>query len=85
MAPEEIQKAIKLNGTTQKAIAKKLKKSEMIVSQVINKKTISDYVMRGVAKAINKKHTEVFPEYYLGPKRRSTSKIAKRESEKATG
>jgi transcriptional regulator with XRE-family HTH domain len=74
MTPNEIKAEIKELGLTQKAIAQKLQRSEMMVSKVINKKDVSDYIMRGVAKAINKGHTKVFPEYYLGTPKRSTSK-----------
>ncbi|MDY6792853.1 MAG: hypothetical protein SWH54_16435 [Thermodesulfobacteriota bacterium] len=74
MTPDEIKKAIKKNKTTQSAIAKKLNRSDMTVSLVIRRERISDYVMRGIAEAINKEHITVFPEYYLSPPKRSTSK-----------
>ena len=74
MTPDEIKKALKANKTTQKAIAAKLCRSEVGVSAVIRRERISDYIMRGVADAIGKDHTEVFSEYYLSPPKRSTSK-----------
>jgi len=76
MTPEQIKKAIR-KKTTQRAIAKKLGRSEMSVSLVISGDRISDYIMRGIAKAIGKKHTTVFPEYYLGAPKRSTSKTVR--------
>jgi len=77
MTPDEIKKAIRKN-TTQKAIANKLGLTEMGVSCVVNKKSVSDRVMKAVARAIGKDKAEVFPEYYFGPKHRSTSKVASR-------
>jgi len=74
MTPDEIKDALKKHKTTQKAIAEKLGRSEMSVSSVIRRERVSDYIMRGVSKAISKKHTIVFPEYYLQPPKRSTSK-----------
>jgi len=74
MTPDEIKKALKKSKTTQKAIAEKLCRSEFSVSAVIRRERISDYIMRGVADAIGKDHTAVFPEYYLSPAKRSTSK-----------
>lgn len=77
MTPDEIKKAIQKNKTTQKAIAKTLDRSEMSVSLVIRRERISNYIMRGIAKAISKGHTTVFPEYYLKPPKRSTSKTVR--------
>ncbi len=74
MTPEQIQTAIRAKGLTQQAIARKLNRAEMSLSYVIHRTTVSDYIMRGIAKAIGKKHTAVFPEYYLNPAKRSTSK-----------
>ncbi|MDY6971079.1 MAG: helix-turn-helix transcriptional regulator [Thermodesulfobacteriota bacterium] len=76
MTPDEIKDALKKNKTTQKVIAQKLGKSEMLISLVVNKKTTSDEAMREVARVIGKDKVEVFPEYYFGPKHRSTSKVA---------
>ena len=74
MTPDEIKKAIRKN-TTQIAIAQEEGVSGMSISRVVNKKDISDRLMTAVAKAIGKDKTEVFPEYYYGPKHRRTSKV----------
>lgn len=74
MTPEQIKKAIRANGFTQKSLAENLGRSEMNISRVVRKTMISDYVMRGISKAIGKKYTKVFPEYYLSPAKRGTSK-----------
>jgi len=76
MTPLDIQIELKKLSITQKEIAQELGVSEMIVSKVINKQMISDRVMRAVARAIHWDHRAVFPEYYFGPKRRATSKVA---------
>ena len=75
MTPLEIKQELKLHGTTQRAIAEQLGVAQMCVSRVIHKGQISDRIMRAVAEAIGRDRTEVFPEYYFGPKRRSTSKV----------
>ena len=77
MTPDKIKKALKKNKTTQKAIAEKLCRSEFSVSAVIHRQRISDYIMRGVAGAIGKDHTSVFPEYYFSTPKRSTSKTVR--------
>ena len=74
MTPKQIQAAIGVKNLTQRVIARKLGRSEMSISLVIQGDRISDYIMRGIAKAIGKKRTAVFPEYYLKPAKRSTSK-----------
>lgn len=76
MTPKQIQTAIKAKGLTQKAIAAKLNRSDMSVSDVIHGNTISDLIIRGISRAIGKAHTEMFPEYYLRPAKRSASKTA---------
>ena len=76
MNPLEIQFELKKLKITQKEIAKELGVAEMIVSKVINKQMISDRVMQTVARAIKMDHRHVFSEYYFGPKRRVTSKVA---------
>ena len=75
MIPDEIKKALKEHKTTQRAIAKKLNVSDMSVSRVIYRGSVSDRIMSVIAEAIGKKKTEVFPDYYFGPKLRSTSKV----------
>ncbi|MDY6791546.1 MAG: helix-turn-helix domain-containing protein [Thermodesulfobacteriota bacterium] len=74
MTPDEIKKAIRDNKTTQTAIAEKLDVSVMSVSRVIYRGSTSDRIMRAIAEVIGKKHTAVFPDYYLSPPKRSTSK-----------
>lgn len=76
MTPDEIKNALKKNKTTQKAIANKLGVTQMALSYAVNKKMVSDRVMDAVARAVGKDKAEVFPEYYFGPKHRSTSKVA---------
>ena len=76
MTPKEIQAAIRAKGITQKAIAEKLNRTEMSVSYVIRRTIVSDYIMRGISKAIGKDRTVVFPDYYLKPPARCTSKSA---------
>jgi len=74
MTPKEIKSAIKAKGLTQKSIAIKIGKSEIAVSMTVNKNMVSDYIMRGIAGAIGNDPVDVFPEYYLSPAKRSTSK-----------
>jgi DNA-directed RNA polymerase specialized sigma subunit len=76
MTPLEIQFELKKKEVRQKEIARELKVSEMTVSRVINKQLVSDRVMKAVAGAIKRDHRAVFPEYYFGPKRRTTSNVA---------
>ena len=76
MTPLEIQYELKKKEVAQKEIARELTVSEMTVSRVINKQLVSDRVMKAVAGAIKRDHRAVFPEYYFGPKRRTTSKVA---------
>ncbi|MCX5828730.1 MAG: hypothetical protein NTV58_12145 [Deltaproteobacteria bacterium] len=77
MTPAEIQDALKENNATQKVIAKELDPpvAEMTVSKVIHRIIVSDRIMRAIALKIRRPHTEVFPEYYLQPPKRSTSKV----------
>lgn len=77
MTPEQRKAALKKRGITQKAIAEKLGVSEMSVSRQVNNTdnySVSDRIMSEIARAIGKSKQKVFPEYYLGPKKRSTSK-----------
>lgn len=80
MTPQEIQNALRKNKSTQKAIAGRLGVSEMSVSRVIHRLSTSDRIMGAVARAIGKPKTHVFPDYYYGPKRRSTSKALGRRA-----
>jgi len=75
MTPSEIQKRLKDNNTNQHAIAAELSVSNMSVSDVINHKRISDRIMKAVAAAIREDHRFVFPDYYLRPPKRKTSKV----------
>ena len=79
MTAIEIQKALKKKKITQESIAAELNPPvhPMTVSKVINKIIVSDRIMRRIAAKINKKHWLVFPEYYLQPAKRSTSKVEK--------
>ena len=70
MEPIDIQYQLKKRGIMQMDIARELGVSNTIVSYVINKKMVSDRIMRAVAKAIGCNHREVFPEHYLEPKRK---------------
>ena len=74
MTPQAIQKALREKKTTQKEIAGKLGVSEMSVSKVIHGAFVSDRIMAAVARAVGKSKTQVFPDYYFGPKLRRTSK-----------
>lgn len=80
MTPIEIQTALKERNITQAMIAYELKPpvTPMTVSTVVNKVIVSNRIMRAIAAKIGKKHWEVFPEYYLAPPKRSTSKVEKR-------
>ena len=76
MTPLERQFALKKKGITQKAIAEKIGVGQMVVSDVITGQRISNKVMRAVAEAIREDHRLVFPEYYLRPPKRKTSKVS---------
>jgi spore coat protein CotF len=76
MNPLEIQFELKKLKITQKEIAKELAVAEMKVTNVINKQMISDRVKQAEARARKMDHRHVFSEYYFGPKRRVTSKVA---------
>jgi transcriptional regulator with XRE-family HTH domain len=76
MTPYKIKEELKRQKITQKAIARDIGVSEMSVSKVVNGQMVSDRVMRAVAEAIHWDHRAVFPEYYFGPRRRCTSKVA---------
>ena len=76
MHPADIQAALKKKGITQKDLAIKYSVGEMAISLTINKKLVSDRLMRVISQEIGKDHREVFPEYYLAKPKRSTSKAA---------
>ncbi|HRR42491.1 MAG TPA: hypothetical protein P5244_14755 [Syntrophales bacterium] len=75
MTPTKIQDALKKMEITQRAIADELKVSEMTVSKVIHRVIVSDRIMKTISSKIGKDHRQVFPEYYLKPPKRSTSKV----------
>jgi transcriptional regulator with XRE-family HTH domain len=74
MTPREIKNSIEDHGLTQRALARQIGVSEMSVSDVINKKRISDRIMRAISEAIKQDHRYVFSEYYFHPPKRATSK-----------
>lgn len=76
MQPLEIQFALKKRGISQKQIATDNKVSEMSVSKVINRSMVSDRVMKAISELIGEDHRLVFPEYYLRPPLRKTSKAS---------
>ncbi|HOG16587.1 MAG TPA: helix-turn-helix domain-containing protein [Candidatus Aminicenantes bacterium] len=77
MTPGQIKGALSDNGYTQKSLAREIRRSENSVSRTIHRQMVSDYVMRAIAERIGKPPQEVFPEYYLQPPKRSTSKVIK--------
>lgn len=76
MHPADIQAEMKKRGISQQKLAHDLAVTQETVSKVVNKHCISDRVMRAVAAAIDKPVALVFPEYYLSPPKRTTSKVA---------
>ncbi len=74
MHPADIQAELKKKGITQARLAEELNVDPMAVSRVIHRQLVSDRVMQAIAERVGRHHYEVFPEYYLGPKKRSTSK-----------
>lgn len=76
MTPTKIQEALKEKKITQKAIAGELGVAEMTVSKVIHRITVSNRIMKAIALKIGMPYVRVFPEYYLQPPKRSTSKVA---------
>jgi len=76
MHSADIQAALKKQGVTQTALSDELEVSGQAISNVIHRVSVSDRIMRAISTAIGKDPREVFPEYYLRPAKRSTSKIA---------
>ncbi len=70
MHPANIQAELKIRGITQKSIADELEVTEFHVSEVINKKRISDRVMRAISEKIGRDHRDLFSEYYFSKKQR---------------
>jgi len=65
MHPIDIQSRLKKRGISQKEIAIDAGVSEMAISLVIRKLSVSDRLMKMIAGRIEMDHREVFPEYYL--------------------
>lgn len=77
MHPADIQAALKKKGYTQKALARELGKSEMIISEVINRKGLgSEAIRRTIAAKIGLPHHQVFAEFY----RARTLRMKEREA-----
>jgi transcriptional regulator with XRE-family HTH domain len=77
MTPTKIQEALKgKKKINQKVIAEELGVAEMTVSKVIHRIIVSDRIIKAIASKISMPHVRVFPEYYLQPPKRSTSKVA---------
>ena len=74
MTPLQRQFALREKGLNQHKVAVSLGVSDISVSHVILGQRVSDRIMRGIAEAIGKDVRKVFPEYYLRPPKRSTSK-----------
>ena len=70
MTPLEIQFELRKRDILQKLIALEEGKSEMAVSKVINKRLVSNHLMRAVSQKIEREPSEVFPEYFLSPSKR---------------
>jgi len=70
MTPLEIQFELKKKEITQKELALDLGVCEMAVSLVINKRSISDKIMKAISRAIKRDHRAVFPEHYFKLKSR---------------
>ena len=64
MTPFEIQFELKKRGITQCSIAKEIGVSAMVISLVIFRETISDRIMKAIARKIARDHNAVFPYYY---------------------
>ena len=65
MHPADIQAALKKKKITQKEIAKELGVSEMAVSMVINKRMVSERIIRVVADKVERDPLVIFHEHYL--------------------
>jgi lambda repressor-like predicted transcriptional regulator len=76
MDPLVIQLELKKRGITGAIMEKEIGRSKQHIGQVILKRRISDPVMRYVAEKIDRDYRRVFPEYYLKPAKRSTSKVS---------
>ena len=70
----DIQAELKKQGISQKMIAEALGVNQMTVSRVIRGLLVSDRTMRYIAKLLELPVQNVFPDYYLSPPKRQTSK-----------
>jgi transcriptional regulator with XRE-family HTH domain len=70
MHPADIQAALKRKKITQKEIAQGLKVSQMAVSLVVNKRMVSDRLMKAISEKIERDPLVIFSEYYLATARR---------------
>jgi len=61
---KDIQKELKKRGITQKQIAQLCDVSEMLISKVIHKNTVSKRIMNEISHAINRDCHYVFPDYF---------------------
>ncbi len=68
MNPLDIQYELKKKGITQASIAKDLGVSEMMISNVITRKSVSDRIMQHIAEKLGRDHRAVFPDYYFAEK-----------------
>jgi len=75
MTPLDRQFALKRKGITQHQIAIDHGVSDIAVSDVVLGHMVSDRIMRGIAAALGEDVRLVFPEYYLRPPKRNTSKV----------
>lgn len=73
MTPLEIQFELKKRSITQTEIAEKVGVTPMAVSKVVRKESVSDRIMRAVAKAIGRDHRELFPEHYFSKRRKNAA------------
>lgn len=76
MTPAEIQFELKKRKITQVEIANRENVHPVCISRVISRLMVSDRIMRAISAAISEDHRLVFPDYYLRPARRSTSKVS---------
>jgi predicted transcriptional regulator len=74
MTPEQITDRIRACGSSHKKIADELGISQVAVSLVINRSSVSDRTMRAIARKIKHPVEEVFPEYYLAEPKTKRSK-----------
>jgi lambda repressor-like predicted transcriptional regulator len=64
MTPFEIKVALMKEGTSMRAIAKRLGVSANSISLVVNKRMVSRRIMEEVAKVVRAEKACVFPEYF---------------------